>query len=238
MEDSRSRTIQAILFDLDGTLIDTSDDFVHILNAMLIEDNRPPIPADIIRSHVSNGSPGMITLGYGLQPSDGGFERQKQRFLTLYKNHTRLADRDSSAKLFDDMEDVLAAIEASDIPWGIVTNKPRHLAEPMLAQLKLTERCSVLVCPDDVSKAKPEPDALWLAADILNCTPEACLYAGDHERDIQAGHAAGMITIAALYGFIPRDENPEQWRADYTISSPLELLEWLDECDWLLPDHP
>ncbi|CAM3702703.1 HAD family hydrolase [Parendozoicomonas haliclonae] len=237
MEDSRRRPVQAILFDLDGTLLDTSDDFVHTLNRLLADDDRPPLPAQLIRSQVSNGSAAMVTLGYGLQPSDDDFEPQRQRFLKAYQQHTSQADRDTSAHLFDGMDELLAAIETSDIPWGIVTNKPRHLTVPILEQLKLSQRCAVLVCPEDVANRKPDPESLWLATETLDCSPEACLYVGDHERDIQAGQAAGMFTFAALYGFIPAGEDPDDWRADYNVDSPQHLLEWLDDWDWQLPDN-
>ncbi len=236
MEDSRSREFQAILFDLDGTLLDTSWDFVVVVNNMLAEDGRPPLAADSIRAEVSNGSSGLTTLAYGLKPDDIHFEQQRQRFLTAYQHHISAADRSHQPVLFEGMDDLLMAIEARDIPWGIVTNKPRPMTEILLAQLNLSDRCSVLVCPEDVRKPKPDPQALWLAADTIDIPPEACIYVGDHERDIQAGQAASMTTVAALYGFIPDSENPDTWGADHQIQAPLDLLEWLDDCDWSLPE--
>ena len=236
MEGCQGSDIQAILFDLDGTLLDTSDDFVHTLNTMLQDDNYQPLPADVIRSHVSNGSRGLVTLGYGLQPTDSGFDTLRQRLLVSYETHIANPDRLRPASLFEGIDTVLSAIEAHSIPWGIVTNKPRGLTLPLLAQLNLNQRCSVLVCPDDVKQSKPSPESLWLASETLACEPANCVYVGDHERDIQAGHAAGMTTVTALYGFIPTNCKPEDWRADYNIESPHGLLEWLDACEWQIAD--
>ena len=237
MEDSRSRAIQAVLFDLDGTLIDTSHDFVHVVNGMLAEDGRPPLPAQIIRNEISNGSPALITLAYGWKPEDPAFEPLRQRLLNTFQTYTSHPDRSDLPTLFDGMEELLCAIEDNDIPWGIVTNKPRIMAEQVLTQLNLSQRCSVLICPEDVTRSKPDPQGLWLATETLDCSPESCLYVGDHERDIQAGQAASMITVSALYGFISASENPKTWRADYRIETPLELLDWLDDCEWHLPEE-
>ncbi|WP_281645496.1 HAD-IA family hydrolase [Parendozoicomonas sp. Alg238-R29] len=235
MEGSLKSEIQAVLFDLDGTLLDTSEDFVHTLNTMLREDNYQPLPAEVIRANVSNGSRGLITLGYGLQPNEPGFDTLRNRLLVNYETHTANPQRKKPAVLFEGIEPLLAAIEARGLPWGIVTNKPRPLTLPLLDQLGLSERCSVLVCPDDVKKSKPDPESLWQASDILSCDPSTCVYIGDHERDIQAGHSAGMVTVTALYGFIAPEDDPDTWQADYNTESPQGLLEWLDECDWNLP---
>ncbi len=232
MDDPLDNGIQAILFDLDGTLLDTSADFVHVLNAMLAIDERPPVPAKVIRDNVSNGSPCMVTLGYGLQREDPGFDSLRQRFLDEYAEHTANPDRDTTARLFVGIEPLLAAIEAQNIPWGIVTNKPRGLTLPLLAQLNINERCSVLVCPDDVTHAKPDPESIWLAAETLACNPAGCVYVGDHLRDIEAGRAAGTQTVTALYGFISPELNPVQWCADYNAESPHSLLDWFDGNNW------
>lgn len=235
MEGCPTSEIQAILFDLDGTLLDTSDDFILVLNAMLTEDNYQPLPADIIRATVSHGSKGLITLGYGLQSDDPGFDTLRNRLLVNYETHTANPMREKPARLFDGIEALLAAIEARGIPWGIVTNKPRGLTIPLLEQLDLTDRCSVLVCPDDVQNSKPDPESLWKASDDLSCDPSTCVYVGDHERDILAGQRAGMTTVTALYGFIPHGIDPDTWQADYNTDSPQGLLEWLDEYEWSLP---
>ena len=236
MEDSRSRVIQAVLFDLDGTLIDTSPDFIHVVNGMLVADGQPQLPERVIRDEISNGSPALVTLAYGWQPEDPKFEPLRQRLLNTFQSYTSCPERPMPT-LFDGMEELLGAIEDNDILWGIVTNKPRALAEQVLNQLNLSQRCSVLICPEDVTRSKPDPQGLWLAAEALDCAPESCIYVGDHERDIQAGQAAAMITVAALYGFIPANEDPKTWRADLQIETPLELLDWLDDCEWHLPEE-
>ncbi|MTI14025.1 HAD family hydrolase [Sansalvadorimonas verongulae] len=235
MEGCLTNGIQAILFDLDGTLLDTSEDFIHVLNTMLREDDYQPLPANEIRATVSQGSRGLVALGYALQPDEPGFDTLRNRLLANYKTHTANPERNNPAKLFEGIEPLLAAIEARGIPWGIVTNKPKGLTLPLLDQLDLNERCSVLVCPDDVKNSKPDPESLWKASDTLSCDPAACVYIGDHERDILAGQRAGMKTITALYGFIPLGIDPDTWQADYNSESPQGILEWLDECNWNLP---
>ena len=237
MEDPRSRAIQAVLFDLDGTLIDTSQDFIHVVNGMLVADGRPPLPTRVIRDEISNGSPALVTLAYGWGPENPEFEPLRQRLLNTFQSYTNHPNRPHRPTLFAGMEELLCAIEDNDIPWGIVTNKPRIMAVQVLAQLNLSQRCSVLICPEDVTRTKPDPQGLWLAAETLDCPPELCVYVGDHERDIQAGQAAAMITVAALYGFIPANENPKTWPADLHLETPLDLLDWLDDCGWHLPEE-
>ncbi len=234
MEGSLESHIQAILFDLDGTLLDTSDDLAYILNTMLEQDNREPIPAGVIRGHISIGSRGLIALGYGHDLPSPKAEELRQTLLTRYNDYIINPDRATRAHLFNGMDTLLAAIESRHIPWGIVTNKPRFLTLPLLEQLGLDKRCSVLVCPEDVTATKPDPEALWLAAEKLACAPEACLYVGDHERDINAGRAAGMTTVTAMYGFIPPSSYPENWNADLNADSPGNILDWLDDSDWQL----
>ncbi|MCL6271314.1 HAD-IA family hydrolase [Sansalvadorimonas sp. 2012CJ34-2] len=234
MEGSLENDIQAILFDLDGTLLDTSDDLAYILNTMLEEDKRKPVPESVIRNHISIGSRGLIALGFGHDLDTDKAEDLRQQLLTRYNDHIIHPERGTKAHLFAEMETLLAAIESRHIPWGIVTNKPRNLTVPLLEQLKLDERCSVLVCPEDVSVSKPAPESLWLASEKLACDPEFCLYVGDHERDIVAGRAAGMTTVTALYGFIPPEDHPENWHADFDADSPCSILDWLDDRDWSL----
>ena len=238
MESSLGHDIQAILFDLDGTLLDTSDDLAYILNAMLTEDNREAIPTEVVRGHISIGSRGLVALGYGQDLDKETAEQLRQTLLTRYNNHIVNPDRTTRSTLFEGMEALLAAIESRHLPWGIVTNKPKYLTIPLLEQLDLYDRCSVLVCPEDVTVAKPDPEALWLAAEKLACQPEHCLYVGDHERDIEAGRGAGMTTVTALYGFIPPGTCPENWNADLNADSPDSILHWLDDSNWQLHSLP
>ncbi|MCK5893609.1 MAG: HAD-IA family hydrolase [Endozoicomonadaceae bacterium] len=226
--------IDAILFDLDGTLLDTAEDFIHVLNAMLAEDKRPAVSSLAIRLNVSNGAKAMVALAYGLAESSHNLDIYRNRFLDDYATHIADQQRHSMPSLYEGIPELLTAIEAHHLPWGIVTNKPRKLAEPLLEQLKLSQRSSVLVCPDDVRHSKPDPEALWLACDQLNCKASHCIYIGDHKRDIDAGCSAGMTTIAALYGFISDTDSPESWNADYNAEQPIDIIAWLDSNAWQL----
>lgn len=226
--------IDAILFDLDGTLLDTAEDFIHVLNAMLAEDKRPALSSLAIRFNISNGAQAMVSLAYGLAESAPDLDTYRNRFLDDYATHIADQQRHSMPSLYKGIPELLTAIEARHLPWGIVTNKPRKLTEPLLEQLELSQRSSVLVCSDDVRRKKPDPEALWLACDQLNCDASHCLYIGDHKRDIDAGRSAGMTTIAALYGFISDIDDPESWNSDYNAEQPADIIEWLDNNDWRL----
>lgn len=206
----------AVLFDLDGTLIDTAPDFISTLNRLLKEENKPPLGDDVIRKTVSHGARALITLGFGLSEGEKGFESLRDRLLKLYADNLSVESR-----LFDGGEKLLATLEAQQIPWGIVTNKPSLYAIPLIRDLGLN--CGSLICPDHVAHPKPHPEPLFKAAAELKVTSEKCLYVGDHRRDIEAGQRAGMQTVAALYGYIEDDDDPALWRADYCINSLEEI---------------
>lgn len=216
-------------------MLNTADDFIHVLNTMLAADNRPALPSPVIRANISNGAGAMVTLAYGLTESDPDFHACRNRFLACYARHVENQQRHSAPSLYAGIPELLTAIENRNRPWGIVTNKLRRLAEPILEQLQLDQRSSVLVCPEDVRHRKPDPESLWLACEQLDCEASHCVYVGDHKRDIEAGHSAGMITVAALYGFIPDTDNPLDWEADYNAEQPGDILAWLDDHHWCLP---
>lgn len=213
--------MKAVLFDLDGTLIDTAADFIRIIQAMCREKPCDIVDADLIRTQVSEGARAMVKLVYPeLELEDPVFLQHRQRFLDHYEQQI-VVDTD----LFLGMYPLLEELETHQIPWGIVTNKPRGLSELLLAELNLTERCSVLVCPEDVTKTKPDPEPMYLAAKQLDLPSEQIIYVGDHPRDIDAGRAAGMYTILAAYGYLPLEyqDDLKAWQADAIVNDVTEL---------------
>lgn len=213
--------MKAVLFDLDGTLIDTAADFVRIIQDMCREEGREVVAPELIRTQVSEGARAMVKLVYPeLELEDPLLLAHRQRFLDLYG-----ADIAVDTDLFDGMYPLLEALEARSIPWGIVTNKPRWLSESLLAALNLSERCSVLVCPEDVGRTKPDPEPMYLAAKQIDLAAKDCIYVGDHPRDIDAGRAANMYTILAAYGYLPLEykDNLNTWQADCIVHSVEEL---------------
>ena len=211
----------AVLFDLDGTLVDTAPDFVRVLNDLRLKYGRTALDYDVIRVAVSAGARAMIQVGFPEYSLDSEeFAALRQEFLDNYS--LSLAQE---SRLFTGMESLLQALESRDIPWGIVTNKPRIYSEPLLAGLQLTERCQVLVCPDDVSQTKPHPEPMYLACHTLNVLPEHTIYVGDHIRDIQTGNNAGMKTIAVGFGYIPSGERIIEWQADYCVDTVADLIQ-------------
>lgn len=213
--------MKAVLFDLDGTLIDTAADFIRIIQDMCKEEGRAVVAADLIRTQVSEGARAMVKLVYPeLDVNDPVFLAHRQRFLDLYG-----ADIAVDTDLFEGMYPLLEELEAHQIPWGIVTNKPRWLSEALLKALNLTERCAVLVCPEDVSKTKPDPEPMYLAAKHIQIAAEDCIYVGDHPRDIDAGLAAHMYTILAAYGYLPLEykDDLNAWKADCIVQNVNEL---------------
>ena len=214
--------LQAVLFDLDGTLLDTAPDFYRLLNQMRSERQLPPLDYKGVRAQVSNGAAAMVQHGFNLNPTDAEFEPLRQQLLQAYLNEPV---RDS--RPFSGIEPVLAWLEQHHIAWGIVTNKPERFCLPILDALNWHRRCSTLICPDHVQQRKPDPEGLLLACEQLGTAPAQCVYIGDHSRDIEAGRNAGMTTIAARYGYIDSEQPIDQWQADQIIDSATELLNWL-----------
>mgnify|MGYP003589337611 FL=1 len=213
--------MQAVLFDLDGTLIDTAADFIRIIQDMCREEGRDIVDADLIRTQVSEGARAMVKLVYPeLAVDDPVFLAHRQRFLDIYG-----ADIAVDTDLFEGMYPLLEDLESHHIPWGIVTNKPRWLSESLLNALNLTQRCAVLVCPEDVTNTKPDPEPMYLAAQQIDIAPEQCIYVGDHPRDIDAGRHAKMYTILAAYGYLPLQykDDLSAWHADHIVNNVAEL---------------
>lgn len=213
--------MKAVLFDLDGTLIDTAADFIRIIQEMCRSENREVVDADLIRTQVSEGARAMVKLVYPeLDVEDPIFLAHRQRFLDIYGSDIAV-DTD----LFVGMYPLLEDLEQRSIPWGIVTNKPRWLSEALLEALNLTQRCAVLVCPEDVQNTKPDPEPMYLAAKQINIKPNECIYVGDHPRDIDAGRNAEMYTILAAYGYLPLQHKDDlnAWQANCIVNDVKEL---------------
>jgi 2-phosphoglycolate phosphatase len=213
---------KALLFDLDGTLLDTAPDFITALNRQLALHDLSSLPDETIRLSVTNGSVGLIEAGFGMPQDDPRFEPLRAEFLELY--FANLADRTA---LFEGLQPVLDKCVSSDIPWGIVTNKPWRYTESTLLQLDLMAGAATVICPDHVSHPKPDPEAMFLACAEIATAPADCLYVGDHVRDIVAGRDAGMRTIAAGWGYIDEDEDILGWQADWVVDQSQQLYSLL-----------
>lgn len=216
--------LQAVLFDMDGTLLDTAPDFVAVCQAMCQARGLPPVAEQAVRDVVSGGARAMVSATFGLAPESAEFEALRLEFLERYQ-----ADCAVHTRLYDGMEKVLADIEHAGLIWGVVTNKPVRFAEPIMQRLGLAERSRVLVCPDHVTRSKPDPEPLRLACSQLGIDPGAVLFVGDDLRDIESGQAAGTRTVAVRYGYIHPDDNPSHWGADVVIDQPLDLRRVLDQ---------
>lgn len=213
-----------ILFDLDGTLADTAPDLVAVLNALLAEAGRPPVPFAIARNQVSNGALGLIRLGFGLDTSTPIDPGLRQAFLDIY---TEIGHKNSSLFIsLEEINDMCSSIGAS---WGIVTNKPEGLTRGLLGQLGVLGSAEAVVGGDTLPERKPHPAPLIHAAGQLGVDCADCFYIGDAKRDIQAGRSAGMRTIATSYGYIRPGEDILTWQADALANHPRKIAPMLRE---------
>jgi len=214
--------VLGVLLDLDGTLLDTAPDMAAALNRVRVEDGIAPLEFAAIRPHVSHGAAALVKLGFP-GADEQRFASLRQRFLDSYA-----AQIANDTHLFPGFDSVLDTLEARGLPWGVVTNKQTSLTEPLLRELKLAERADCIVCGDTVAQRKPHPAPLLHAATLLGLGPRDCVYVGDAERDVQAGRAAGMHTLIALFGYLGAHDRPEEWQADGFIREPIELVSWLN----------
>ena len=215
--------IRTVLFDLDGTLLDTAPDLADALNTVLEENGQVPLPYAAIRPVVSHGGIALVELGFGLARTDPRFDALRTRLLDVYR-----ANISRKTRPFPGMTGVLEQLEARDINWGVVTNKPAWLTDPLLRDLGLYERSACVVSGDTLDERKPHPAPMLYACEQAGSLPAQCVYIGDAQRDIEAGNNAGMHTLVALFGYIPAEDDTGTWQADAAISTPGALLDWLD----------
>lgn len=215
--------LKTILFDLDGTLLDTEPDFTLILNHLLQQHDQEPVSAAKVRETVSNGARALISLGFGITEDNPNFRFLLKDLLELYEKKIP----DTQGRLFEGIAPLLAKITDENCQWGIITNKPKRFTLPLLRALPEFQSCAAIICPEDVKIAKPDPEGLMLACTQTNCLPSEAIYVGDHLRDIQAGINAKMPTIAVEWGYIPSAPPIELWQADKIVSSPSELQNYL-----------
>ncbi len=212
-----------MLFDLDGTLLDTAPDLAAALNATLQLNGREVLPFEHIRPVVSHGGRALIELGFGIDPDHPDFEPLRKQLLDLYQANLAV-----HTALFPGMGEVLDELEHRNIRWGVVTNKPAWLTDPLMEALALSTRAACIVSGDTLAERKPHPAPLLYACKLADCHPREAIYVGDAERDIEAGRNAGMRTLVALFGYLMEHDRPEGWGADALIQQPADILKYLN----------
>ena len=214
--------VKAVLFDLDGTLIDSAPDLAGAANDLRLRHGCEPLPYDRLRPMVGTGARGMLQVAFGVVPGDSDFEALRSEFLAIYE-----ARMLRETRVFSAMEPVLARLEAAGLAWGIVTNKHERFAWPVIEGLGLHTRAAARVAGDTTAYAKPHPEPLLEAARRAGVAAQDCVYVGDDLRDIEAGRAAGMRTLAAAWGYLGEGESIEAWGADAILREPAELTAWV-----------
>lgn len=216
--------LKAVLFDLDGTLVDTAPDMVGALNRVLNNHSRNEVSYTQAQKIVSNGGRALIKLGFPEETDEHVVDLLLAEFLRTYSNH--VCDR---SEVYEGLSQLLDFCEANGLDWGVITNKPIELAKGVLEGLGLLERCKILLGGDSLPVKKPDPVPMLHASMLLNVAPSHCLYIGDHMRDIEAGKNAGMDTAAALWGYIQDDDNPQNWGATYLVRKPENLIKLIKD---------
>ena len=211
-------TIKAVLFDLDGTFADTAPDLARALNMMRAARTLPPVAPDATRPVTSTGARGMLRVGFGITPEHAEYAAMREEFLDLYASNLCV-----ETVVFPGMHELLEGIEARGLAWGIVTNKAERFAKPLIELMQFTQRCACLIGGDTTGVLKPHPEPLLAASRAIGLAPASCIYVGDDQRDVQAGRAAGMKTIAVRYGYL-NGSVPETWGADFIVDAPQEVL--------------
>jgi N-acetyl-D-muramate 6-phosphate phosphatase len=220
VSDGFPRNLKAVIFDLDGTLVDTADEFVPVVQTLRKEQGFAEMEADLIRASVSNGARALVALGLGIDDEHPLFETHRLRLLELYSEVLG-----SLAAPYPGIASLLQLLAANKIAWGISTNKPRAYTAPLMDTLNMQPPAGSVVCPDDVGERKPHPESLYKNCLELECTPAEAIYIGDHARDIEAGRRAGMYTIAAAYGYIEADDSPDSWGANAIAEKSEDLTD-------------
>jgi 2-phosphoglycolate phosphatase len=215
-------SVQAVLFDLDGTLVDSAPDLAGAANELRQAHGLPALAFEALRPMVGTGARGMLDAAFGIGPGDARFDVLRTDFLNRYEARILRETR-----VFARMGPVLQALEQRGLPWGIVTNKIARFSVPLVEGLGLMSRCAVLISGDSTAHAKPHPAPLLEAARRLDVQPQRCIYIGDDRRDVEAGRGARMPTLAAAWGYLGRGESVHDWNADAVLQHPDELLNWL-----------
>ncbi len=214
--------VKAVLFDLDGTLIDSAPDLGAAADKMRLDRGMPSLPHALYRPMAGAGARGMLQIAFGIAPQDPAFESMREEF---FANYERCMTHNTYA--FDGVPALLHTLEQRGLPWGVVTNKSERFTKPLTQAMPLFAKAAVVVSGDTTPHAKPHPAPLLEAANRLGVDPRHCIYIGDDERDIIAGHAAGMRTVAATYGYLGSQLDTAAWQADAEIKSPIALLQLL-----------
>jgi len=213
---------RAVLFDLDGTLLDTAQDLANALNALRREEGLEPLDLARVRAFVSHGSTALVRIAFPEAP-EPRFLALRDRLLEIYGAALAVHTRP-----FEGMPELLAYLERAGLPWGIVTNKPARLTEPLLEALALRARAGAVVSGDTLAERKPHPRPLLYAAEQLRVPAATCVYVGDAERDVLAARAAGMRAVVACFGYIGPTDAPRQWPADAWVDAPREIVAYLE----------
>lgn len=216
--------IKAVLFDLDGTLIDSAPDLGAAADKMRVDRGLPSLPFEHYRPMAGAGARGMIGIAFGMTPDHLDFPAFREEFFVNYANCMT-----NSTYAFDGVFELIAGLQAHGLPWGVVTNKSSRFSEPLTAAMPLFASATTVISGDTTPHPKPHPAPLLEAARRMKVDPLHCLYVGDDERDIVAGLAAGMSTVAATYGYLGKEKDPSLWGAHAVINSPLDLLQLLEK---------
>lgn len=216
---SRFADLTAVLFDLDGTLVDSAPDLGAAANALREARGLAPLPLAQYRLMAGAGARGMLGIAFDMTPEDAAFPAMREQFFDLFESR---GNRSTSA--FENIEAMLSGIRERRLPWGIVTNKATRFTTPLVQSMPLLQEAGAVVCGDTTPHSKPHPAPLLEACRLMGVDPTRCLYVGDDERDVQAGRAAGMATVAAAWGYLGRNDAVDEWGADAVIRSPFDLL--------------
>lgn len=220
--------LKSVLFDLDGTLLDTAPDLAFALNSLLQKNNRPPLPFELIRPRAGHGGKALIKLGFAIDETHSEFISLWKELLEIYSLHlTR------ETNLFPGMQQVLDFVEQQQLSWGIITNKPGWLTEPLLKKLNLMDRTCCVISGDTLPQRKPHPEPLLHACRLIPCNTSEAIYIGDTEHDIQAAKSAGLPALLAMFGYLSSDDQPHLWNADEYLQQPTDIIIWLKiHCDF------
>ena len=218
------QNVEAVLFDLDGTLIDSAPDLGAAVDKMRVQRGLPSLPLEQYRPMAGAGARGMIGIAFGITPEHAEFEVMKEEFFVNYENC--MTER---TRIFEGVNDMIAALVSQGLPWGVVTNKSSRFTDPLTSAMPLFATAGAIVSGNTTPHAKPHPEPLFEAARRLSVDPARCVYVGDDERDIVAGLAAGMGTVAATYGYLGQQTDIARWNAHLHIDSPLKLLNFLNK---------